>query len=112
MDANRVTSSTSSTLDTLINKINDLKNNVTNETKSNEIKSNEPKRSVRKSKTNNSNANQIPSSIARRIGLVYGLSNHLTNKKQTRKLKRWLDELIVKMELLANNEVDTESDSD
>jgi hypothetical protein len=55
---------------------------------------------------------QKPSCIIRRIGLLYGIANHLTTKKQTKILKKWLDDLIVKMQLLANNEVDTDESDD
>jgi tetrahydromethanopterin S-methyltransferase subunit G len=100
MDENQMaTSTTSSTTTTsavemIVNQLNELKNKFENK------------------KSSVTNDIQIPSCIIRRIGLLYGAANHLTTKKQTKILKKWLDELIVKIQLLANNEVDTDESDD
>jgi hypothetical protein len=82
----------------------------TSETKSNETKS--KSKSTRTKSNINSEHNQISSCINRRLGLLYGIAHHLTTKKQTKILKKWLDELIVKTQLLANNEIDTDESDD
>jgi hypothetical protein len=134
MDVNQMATSASSvtlsndTINTIktfadiLNEANNKLNKKSSESKTSEAKPSESKTSERKqvseSKTKskstrtksniNSEDNQIPSCINRRIGLLYGNIYHLKTKKQTKIVKEWLDELIVKIQLLSNNMVDTD----
>jgi hypothetical protein len=104
--------------DNLINRMDKLEsefnksktNQSDSKTNPSETKS-KPKSKSNSSKTN-SNTSDIPSSIKRRIGLLNGIAYHLITKKQIKTFKRWLDELIVNTQLLANNEIDTASSDD
>jgi hypothetical protein len=121
MDVNQMITSTSSAtsssnaLEMIANQLNELKSKFDNKSsKSRKSKTNEKKSKVKPNEAKPSVTNdiQIPSCINRRINLVYGVAHHLTTKKQTKILKKWLDDLIVKMQLLANNEVDTDDSDD
>jgi hypothetical protein len=95
--------------------LNEANNKINIISKSSESKTSETKSKSKSTRTKsniNSEHNQISSCIIRRLGLLYGIAHHLTTKKQTKILKKWLDELIVKTQLLANNEIDTDESDD
>jgi hypothetical protein len=112
------------TMDKLYNELNKSKTNqsesktsetnqsVSSDAKTNPNDSNSKSKSKSKSNSNTTSATDIPASIKRRIGLLNGIAYHLTSKKQIKIFKMWLDELIVNTQLLANNEIDTETSDD
>jgi hypothetical protein len=102
--------------DKTLNSINELKNNFTSKSKDKKSKSktNESNDTNNTNKSNESKTNniQISSSIKRKIAYINAMIPYLTSKKQIKILNILLDQLFMKIQMLANNDLDILADDE